>query len=32
MAIPTKITPDNLKDTIVEIRFDSGFPLNTYKK
>lgn len=28
MAIPTKITPDNLKDTIVEIRFDSGFPLD----
>ncbi len=28
MAIPKKITPDNLKDTIVEFRFDSGFPLD----
>ncbi len=29
MAIPKKITPDHLKDTIVEIRFDSGFPLDS---
>lgn len=28
MAIPKKITPDHLKDTIVEIRFNSGFPLD----
>lgn len=28
MAIPKKITPDHLKDTIVEIRFDPGVPLD----
>ncbi len=27
MAIPKKITPDHLKETIVEVRFDSGAPL-----
>ena len=28
MSIPSKITPDHLKDTIVEIRFDSAIPLD----
>jgi uncharacterized protein (TIGR04255 family) len=28
MPIPSKITPDHLKDTIVEIRFDSAIPLD----
>ena len=28
MQIPRKITPDHLKDTVVEIRFDSAIPLD----
>jgi uncharacterized protein (TIGR04255 family) len=28
MSIPSKITPDHLKDTIVEIRFESAIPLD----
>ncbi len=30
MAIPKKITPDHLKETIVEVRFASGAPLDLF--